>query len=126
MNHPASVDMSGAGHRRKGNRVAREVVAYLKARGLAAERMPLSGAAGGSFIGDLTLPLLGQDLCGEVKIRRDGFRQIYDWLADRDVLFIRSDRREPLVVVRPKLAADVALAAERGKGSSRRKSYEDA
>jgi len=44
--------MSGARHRRKGNRVERELVAYLRDRGFAAERIPLSSSAGGSFIGD--------------------------------------------------------------------------
>jgi Holliday junction resolvase len=46
--------MSGARHRRKGNRVERELVAYLRERGFAAERIPLSGSAGGSLSGDIT------------------------------------------------------------------------
>jgi hypothetical protein len=52
--------MSGARHRHKGNRLQRELVAYLRDRGFAAERIPLS--AGGSFISDITIPLLGADL----------------------------------------------------------------
>jgi Holliday junction resolvase len=61
--------MSGARHRRKGNRAERALVAFLRNRGFAAERIPLSGAVGGSFIGDITIPLLGRDFVAEVKVR---------------------------------------------------------
>jgi hypothetical protein len=107
--------MSGARHRRKGNRVERELVACLRERGFAAERIPLSGSAGGSFIGDITIPLLGRDFVVEVKVRGDGFRRLYDWLANRDLLIVRADRREPLVIVPLKLAAYIAAAADHGK-----------
>ena len=46
------------------------------------------------------LPLMGHDLCVEVKARADGFRELYGWLDGRDVLVVKADRREPLVVVR--------------------------
>ena len=36
----------------------------------------------------------------EVKIRASGFRLIYRWLEPVDILVIRADRQEPLVVVR--------------------------
>ena len=107
--------MSGARHRRKGNRVERELVAYLRERGFAAERIPLSGSAGGSFIGDITIPLLGRDFVAEVKIRGNGFSRLYSWLVDRDLLIVRADRREPLVIVPLNLAAEIAAAAEHGK-----------
>ena len=73
--------------------------------------MPLSGAVGGRFAGDIALPLLGRELCVEVKARADGFRKLYSWLNERDVLIVKADRREPLVVVRLSLAAEVAKAA---------------
>ena len=107
--------MSGARHRRKGNRVERELVAYLRERGFAAERIPLSGSAGGSFIGDITIPLLGRDFVAEVKVRGSGFSRLYSWLADRDLLIVRADRREPLVIVPLNPAAEIAAAAEHGK-----------
>jgi hypothetical protein len=107
--------MSGARHRRKGNRAERALVAFLRERGFAAERMPLSGSAGGSFIGDISIPLLGRDFVVEVKVRSNGFRRLYDWLADRDLLIVRADRREPLVIVPLKLAADIAAAAQHRK-----------
>ena len=50
--------MSGIRHRRKGDRVERAVLRALQERGLAAQRVPLSGAARGRFGGDLSVPLL--------------------------------------------------------------------
>ena len=47
----------------------------------------------------------------EVKCRAAGFRQLYDRLAERDVLIVKSDRQEPLVVVRLSLAAEIAKKA---------------
>jgi hypothetical protein len=77
--------------------------------------VPLSGSAGGSYLGDITVPLLGRDLRVEVKVRGGGFAQLYAWLADRDLLIVRADRNEPLVVVPLRLATEIALAAERNK-----------
>jgi hypothetical protein len=105
----------GLRSRDKGNRAERALVAFLQGRGFAAERIPLSGSAGGSFIGDITIPLLGIDRCCEVKVRANGFRELYKWLTDRDLLVVRADRREPLVIVSLKLAADIAVAAEHFK-----------
>ena len=83
--------------------------------GLAAEKVPLSGACGGSYLGDISVPLLGRDLCGEAKIRANGFRELYRWLADRDFLIVRANRAEPLVVVPLRLAVEIAAIAERHK-----------
>jgi hypothetical protein len=103
----------GRASRDKGLRAERALVAFLQRQGFAAERVPLSGSAGGRYIGDLTIPLLGRDLIAEVKVRSNGFAQLYGWLADRDLLIVRSDRREPLVVLPLRLAAEIAAAAER-------------
>jgi hypothetical protein len=43
-----------------------------------------------------------------VKARAGGFRELYTWLEDRDVLIVTADRQEPLVVVRLSLAAEIA------------------
>jgi hypothetical protein len=107
--------MSGARHRRKGNRAERAIVAFLRNRGFAAERIPLSGSADGSFIGDIKIPLLGRDFVAEVKVRGNGFSRLYRWLPDRDLLIVRADRREPLVIVPLKLAADIAAVAAHKK-----------
>lgn len=107
--------MGGRKSRDKGNRAERALVHYLQDHGFAAERVPLSGSAGGSYIGDLTVPLLGIDRCVEVKVRANGFRELYSWLAQRHILIVKADRSEPLVVLPLRLAAEIAAAAERGK-----------
>ncbi len=104
----------GRKSRDKGNRVERHLVNLLQDAGFAAERVPLSGSAGGSYIGDLTVPILGVDRCVEVKARAAGFRQIYAWLEHRDLLVVKADRLEPLVVLPLRLAIEIASAAERG------------
>ncbi len=99
--------MSGRRSRDKGCRVERGIVRALQAHGFAAARVPLSGAAGGRFAGDAVVPLMGRDLCLEVKARADGFRELYSWLDGRDLLIVKADRREPLVVTRLSLAAEI-------------------
>jgi Archaeal holliday junction resolvase (hjc) len=101
----------GRSSRDKGNRAERAIAKFLQARGFAAERVPLSGAAGCSYLGDLTVPVLGVDRVVEVKCRADGFRELYRWLVDRDILIVRADRSEPLVVLPLKLAAEIAAKA---------------
>jgi Holliday junction resolvase len=100
--------MSGRRSRAKGIRAERSIVNALKASGMAAVRVPLSGAVGGRFAGDIVLPLMGRDLCVEVKARADGFRELYSWLEGRDVLVFKADRQEPLVVVSLGLAIEFA------------------
>jgi hypothetical protein len=72
----------------------------------------LSGAARGRFGGDVSVPLLGVDRRVEVKCRGTGFCQLYAWLDDADLLIIRADRSEPLVVIPFRLAIEIAQAAE--------------
>ena len=96
--------MSGRCRRAKGARTKRTI---------AAVRVPLSGAVGGRFAGDVLLSLMGRDFCVEVTARPDGFRELYRWLDQRDVLIVKADRREPLVVVRLSLAAEVAKGCTR-------------
>ena|SRR5438067_5322136 len=107
----------GKAPRQKGNRAERAIVKFLRARGWAAERIPLSGSAGGSFTGDVSIPVDGRDLVAEVKVRANGFRELYGFLTGRDILIVRADRREPLLVVPLKLAADIAWKAEQHKVS---------
>jgi hypothetical protein len=97
----------------------------LQAYGLAAARVPLSGAMAG-YPGDLLLPLLGVQRVVEVKVRRDGFKPLYDWLENRDLLIVKADRLPPLVVVPLQLAAEVALAAAVGAAVGKDRSDEKA
>ena len=103
--------MSGRRSRSKGARTERSIVNALRASGIAAVRVPLSGAAGGRFAGDILLPVMGRDLCVEVKARAAGFRELYSWLTNRDVLIVKADRQEPLVVLPLSLAAQIAKVA---------------
>jgi Holliday junction resolvase len=105
----------GRAPRAKGNRAERALVKFLQDRGFAAERVPLSGSAGGSYVGDLSIPIRGVDRCVEVKVRGGGFRTLYTWLDGRDLLIVRADRSEPLVIIPLKLAAEIAAAAEKNK-----------
>jgi Holliday junction resolvase len=96
--------MSGRRSRDKGNRTERAIVRLLRAQGIAA--MKISGMYKPGA--DISMSLLGSDRAVEVKCRAAGFRQLYDWLQQRDVLIIKSDRRDPLVVVRLSLAVEIA------------------
>jgi hypothetical protein len=105
----------GRASRDKGNRLERAIVRLLQDHGFGAERIPLSGSTGGSYSGDLTVPILGRDLVVEAKARANGFARLYSWLEGRDVLVIRADRCDVIVVLRLGLAAEIASAAERRK-----------
>ena len=63
----------------------------LQDSGLGAERVPLSGSAGGCYSGDISCPILGADRIIEVKARANGFREIYAWIAERDALILRAE-----------------------------------
>jgi Holliday junction resolvase len=108
----------GRASRQKGNRVERALVHALREAGFAAERVPLSGSVGGRYLGDISVPLLGLDRTVEVKARAHGFQQLYAWLEARDILIVRADRREPLVVLPLKLAAEIAAIAENNHRAS--------
>lgn len=85
--------------RDKGLRMEREIVHAFQEAGLHCERVPLSGAAGGKFAGDISFAARSRDWTAEVKARADGFAKIYDWLGSNDALFIRRDRDRWLAVV---------------------------
>jgi Holliday junction resolvase len=107
----------GKSPRQKGDRFERAIVRLLQDNGIGAERVPLSGSAGGSYLGDLTCPAIGRDLRVEAKSRANGFRELYAWLVDRDVLVLRADRCGALAVLPLKLAACILAVAEKKKGA---------
>lgn len=86
--------------RDKGQREELSVVHAFQEAGIGAEKIPLSGAAGGSFCGDVSVPVQGMDWKGECKVRADGFKQLYDWLGANDFLTVRADRKPRLVIMR--------------------------
>jgi Holliday junction resolvase len=97
--------MSGSRHRRKGDRVERELVALHQALGVHAERYPLSGASRFRGSGhDVDLYLFGRDaspLIAEVKARKNGggFVQIERWLGDYDLSALRRNHADPIMVL---------------------------
>ena len=85
----------GKSQRNKGYRGEHNLVNYLKKHGVEAIRVPLSGAS--TFAkGDIVIQ---NKYRGEVKLRKDGFKMIYKWLADNDMLFIKADRKQYLAVI---------------------------
>jgi Holliday junction resolvase len=97
--------MSGAHHRRKGDRVERELVERHRALGVHAERYPLSGASRFRGSGhDVDIYALGREaapLVAESKARKNGggFVQLERWLGEYDALFLRRNQADPLVLL---------------------------
>lgn len=87
----------GNPQRQKGDRFERVVVDMFNSAGQPAQRVPLSGAAGGHFAGDIKTEWLGQPKTLECKKRADGFKEIYKWLDDHDGLVIAADRKQPII-----------------------------
>ena len=94
--------------RRKGANAERVLVRFLQARGFAAEKISRTGYRGP----DLSVPLLGIDRAVEVKARGNGFATLYRWLGNADLLIVRANRREPLVILPLWLGAEIAAVAE--------------
>jgi hypothetical protein len=80
----------GKSQRGKGARAERSF-----AKLISGESVPLSGAVGGSYVGDV----VGMGMVWECKVRKDGFKQLYSWMDGKDALAIKADRKECLVVL---------------------------
>ena len=89
--------------RLKGDRFERECVHALKALGVVAERVPLSGAAGGDFAGDLIVA--GRRI--ECKTRKRAWLDLFNWLPGNHALMIKADRTDTLVVMSLETYADL-------------------
>lgn len=85
----------GKSQRQKGYRGEHNLVKKLKEAGVPAQRVPLSGASEFQK-GDVIV----DGKVAEVKVRKDDFKRIYQWLEDKDLLFIKSDRKDYLVVMK--------------------------
>lgn len=106
---PPEKRRGGRSPKRKGSEFEREVVRILQDHGLAAERVPLSGAVkSASFDRDITCPVRGKDQRVECKRRARQFGSIDKWLGGNFALVVRDDRSRPLVVMT--LAAFAELA----------------
>ena len=99
--------MSGRRSRDKGARTERAIAKVRRANGFAAAKVSRADQPGH----DIVLSLSGRDLCVEVKARANRFRDLYNWLVGRDILIVKADHKEPLVVLRMSLAAEIAKRA---------------
>ncbi len=86
--------------RAKGDRFETEVVKTFLSEGIPAQRVPLSGAAGGMFGGDIQIIAGQRQLKLECKVRARAWKAEYGWLEGNYALVIKRDRSEPLVVLR--------------------------
>jgi hypothetical protein len=100
--------MSGLKSRRKGAIGERAIKRFLQDAGFACEKTSAMYKPGP----DLSVPILGRDRDVEVKVRSGGFKELYKWLIERDILIIRADRQKPLVVLSLEFAAEIAAKAE--------------
>ena len=95
----------GRRSRDKGNRLERELVDLHRALGVHSERYPLSGASRFRGSGhDVDLYVYGKDeapLVAEVKARKSGggFIQLERWLGEFDLLALRRNNADPLIVL---------------------------
>ncbi len=82
----------------KGNRVENQMVKLLLDADIPAQKVPLSGQVGGLFSGDIRI---AESYTAEVKARKngEGFATIQKWLGENDFLFLKQDRKPPLVVM---------------------------
>jgi len=89
--------VTAAGRRQKGNRVERLLVQLHLEAGIPAKRVPLSGAMAG-YKGDIRV---GESLVAEVKARAhgEGFATLARWLGENDLLFLKRNLRQPIVVL---------------------------
>jgi Holliday junction resolvase len=95
----------GRGSRDKGGREERNLVNRHLELGIHAERYPLSGASRFRGSGhDIDVYAFGRDegpLVAESKARKNGggFVQIESWLAEHDLLFLKRNHADPLVLL---------------------------
>jgi hypothetical protein len=88
----------GRGPKIKGSEFEREIVNQLRAAGINARRVPLSGAVPG-YEGDLRVAVGGLDRKAECKRRKRAFGTLSAHLGTNDFLFVRDDRSPALVVM---------------------------
>jgi hypothetical protein len=100
--------MSGCRSRDKGARTERAIVRLLLRYGLPARKVSAMYKRGE----DLRVVVGDVERSVEVKCRAAGFGQLYDWLCARDLLVLKADRQEPLVVLRLSLATKIVKGVQ--------------
>ncbi len=90
----------GKASRDKGARNETALVNTFRGAGIPAERVPLSGQRGGLFAGDIHIPTHAGQFKIEAKLRKDAFRELYNWIDGNHAVVVRADRKEALAVIR--------------------------
>jgi hypothetical protein len=103
--------MTGNHSRHKGSRAELALAHLLHEQGFAAEKVSRTGFSGP----DLSITLLGRNHKTEVKVRSRGFQQLYEWLENAELLIVKGDRRELLVICRLRFGIELAKAAENSR-----------
>lgn len=87
--------------KRKGWEGENEIVKLLSKYNIPAERVPLSGALKGKLAGDINLIIHNIEKKGEVKRRKDGFKELYKFLEQDgcNYVFMRADRKDWIVAM---------------------------
>ena len=88
----------GKKSRDKGARGEREIVNILIGAGLKAKRTAPLQTYLKNEAPDILVETKNGALKIEVKLRADGFKQLYQWLGDNDCLIVKADRQEPLII----------------------------
>lgn len=104
--------MMSKASRDKGARLERAVVNLLKAHGIEARRTAPMQSSEGTDTGDVEAEIGGHKRRIECKARANGFRQIYDWLDGADILAVKADSRELLVVMPAATALELLRKGE--------------
>jgi hypothetical protein len=84
--------------RDKGARGEREIVNILIGEGYKAKRTAPLQTYQKNDAPDILVETEKGNVSIEVKLRANGFKQIYQWLANNNALIIKSDRKEPLII----------------------------
>lgn len=95
----------GKAQHEKGYREENNLVNKHKSLNIYAERVPLSGAVryqGNG--GDVDIYYRGKDqppITAELKARGngEGFKQLEKWMGDHNVMFLKRNKKDPMVVV---------------------------
>ena len=82
----------GAAQRSKGQRIERYITKLHQDAGIPCQKVSRSGYPGED------LQIAGR-FKGEVKARKNGFKTLGAWLEGSDIVYIKPDRSEPLVVM---------------------------
>lgn len=78
--------------RAKGYRVERLIVDMHRDAGIPCEKVSRSGYTGEDLI-------IADEFRGEVKGRKEALKTIQGWIKDCDILIVKPDREQPMVVL---------------------------